>query len=161
MDLHCRSDHHYCIHVGHSALLWLALSTHIYTYTVPKKEWYPQKNTQLSSSDPLIALPLFFLSFFLSFPSTPHTYFMRLHFISLVAMATVVIGHPIQQPFMSPERHGEIWSLCDDPSSHLLRAYEDGVYISPATPHAGQDINVRINGNLCKCIMNVSVVDTY
>ncbi|KAJ8653779.1 hypothetical protein O0I10_010578 [Lichtheimia ornata] len=73
---------------------------------------------------------------------------MRLHFLSLVAMATVVIGHPIQQPFMSPERHGEIWSLCDDPSSHLLRAYEDGVYISPATPHAGQDINVRINGNL-------------
>lgn len=118
-------------------------------YTIPKKEWYRVKNRQLSSSDPLTALPLFFFLFTFSLSH----YFMRLLLISLVAMATTVIAHPIQQqqPFMSPERHGEIWSLCDDPSSHLLKAYEDGVYISPATPHAGQDINVRIDGNLCKC----------
>ncbi|ORY99982.1 hypothetical protein BCR43DRAFT_484666 [Syncephalastrum racemosum] len=61
------------------------------------------------------------------------------------------MGVPIkqqQQAFMAPDQHGEIWSLCGDPSSHTLRAYEDGVSISPAIPQTGQDINVKINGNL-------------
>ncbi|KAI7850511.1 hypothetical protein BDC45DRAFT_546552 [Circinella umbellata] len=49
---------------------------------------------------------------------------------------------------MSPDEHGDIWSLCDDPSSHTLRGYENGVYISPAVPRTGEDINVKINGNL-------------
>ncbi|KAI8137046.1 hypothetical protein BJV82DRAFT_647016 [Fennellomyces sp. T-0311] len=49
---------------------------------------------------------------------------------------------------MKPDDHGDIWSLCDDPASHTLRGYENGVYISPAIPHTNSDINVKINGNL-------------
>jgi hypothetical protein len=67
-----------------------------------------------------------------------------------------VVGVPVQQQqvFMSPDRHGEIWSLCGDPSTHTLRAYEDGVSISPTVPQTGQDINVKINGNLCMCLFS-------
>ncbi|KAI9321856.1 hypothetical protein BX666DRAFT_2017595 [Dichotomocladium elegans] len=49
---------------------------------------------------------------------------------------------------MSPDQHGDIWSLCQDPSSHSLHAYEDGVFISPAVPRAGEDIHVKIDGHL-------------
>lgn len=72
-----------------------------------------------------------------------------LTFATILAFA-LTGAHPVQQSFMATEKHGDIWSLCDDPSTHLLRAYEDGVYISPATPRTGEDINVRINGHLCK-----------
>ncbi|KAL1935815.1 hypothetical protein VTP01DRAFT_4955 [Rhizomucor pusillus] len=70
-----------------------------------------------------------------------------LTFATILAFA-LAGAHPVQQSFMAPEKHGDIWSLCDDPSTHLLRAYEDGVYISLATPRTGEDINVRINGHL-------------
>ena len=72
--------------------------------------------------------------------------------LTLGATCMLASAQPIQQQhaFMSPEERGDIWSLCDNPSSHILKGYENGVYISPAVPHTGEDINVKINGNLCK-----------
>lgn len=54
-----------------------------------------------------------------------------------------------QQVFMSPTDHGDIWSLCENPSTHLLIGYKDGVSISPAAPKVGSDIHVQAKGNLC------------
>ncbi|KAI8391776.1 uncharacterized protein BYT42DRAFT_592116 [Radiomyces spectabilis] len=49
---------------------------------------------------------------------------------------------------MAPGTHGDIWSLCDNPATHLLRGYEGGVYIHPEAPRTNDDINVKINGML-------------
>ncbi|KAI9488675.1 hypothetical protein BDB00DRAFT_846952 [Zychaea mexicana] len=77
---------------------------------------------------------------------------MRFASCTLLLLANVLLAsaQPIEQQhsFMSPEQHGDIWSLCEDPASHTLRAYENGVYISPHIPRTGEDINVKINGNL-------------
>ncbi|KAG0175997.1 Phosphatidylglycerol/phosphatidylinositol transfer protein [Apophysomyces sp. BC1034] len=51
---------------------------------------------------------------------------------------------------MSPTERGAIWSLCSDPSSHLLRGYDGGVYISPEAPRTGEDIHVKVGGNLLR-----------
>lgn len=56
----------------------------------------------------------------------------------------------IQKPFMTPNDHGDIWSLCENPSSHLLVGYKDGVQISPEIPKTGSDIHVQVQGILCK-----------
>ncbi|KAI9244493.1 hypothetical protein BDA99DRAFT_529099 [Phascolomyces articulosus] len=68
----------------------------------------------------------------------------------LAATCLLASAQPIEQQhsFMRPEEHGDIWSLCDNPSSHTLIAYKNGVDISPSIPHTGQDISVKINGNL-------------
>jgi hypothetical protein len=54
-----------------------------------------------------------------------------------------------QQVFMSPTDHGDIWSLCENPSNHLLIGYKGGVSISPEIPRVGNDIHVQVKGNLC------------
>lgn len=55
-----------------------------------------------------------------------------------------------QRAFMAPDDHGDIWSLCDDPATHQLIGYKDGVFISPEQPKTGEDIHVQVHGNLCK-----------
>lgn len=66
--------------------------------------------------------------------------------------ALLVQGLPTQQQqtFMAPDEHGDIWSLCDNPASHQLIGYRNGVYISPEQPKTGEDIHVQVKGNLCK-----------
>ncbi|CAM0140669.1 hypothetical protein VKS41_007922 [Umbelopsis sp. WA50703] len=55
----------------------------------------------------------------------------------------------LQQPFMAPEEaHGQVWSLCGDSSSHLLRSYKGGVSVIPEYPKVGEDIQVIVNGYL-------------
>ncbi|ORX57986.1 hypothetical protein DM01DRAFT_329434 [Hesseltinella vesiculosa] len=49
---------------------------------------------------------------------------------------------------MSPADHGDIWSLCGDPTQHLLQGYKDGVSISPDMPRTGEAIDVQVNGRL-------------
>ncbi|KAF7727883.1 Phosphatidylglycerol/phosphatidylinositol transfer protein [Apophysomyces ossiformis] len=51
---------------------------------------------------------------------------------------------------MAPDQRGAIWSLCSDPSTHLLRGYDGGVYISPEAPQTGKDIHVKVGGYLSK-----------
>jgi hypothetical protein len=64
--------------------------------------------------------------------------------------ASIVHCLPLQQTFMTGEDHGAIWSLCDDPASHTLRGYQNGVSISPDLPRTGDDIAVQVHGHLCK-----------
>ncbi|KAI8380517.1 hypothetical protein EDC96DRAFT_550765 [Choanephora cucurbitarum] len=51
---------------------------------------------------------------------------------------------------MTPDAHGDIWSLCDVMSPHQLMGYQDGVSISPAQPKTGEPIHVQVKGNLLK-----------
>lgn len=54
-----------------------------------------------------------------------------------------------QKPFMAPEEaHGQVWSLCGDTSSHLLRSYKSGVSVIPEYPKVGEEIQVMVNGYL-------------
>ncbi|KAG2172862.1 hypothetical protein INT43_000212 [Umbelopsis isabellina] len=55
----------------------------------------------------------------------------------------------LQKPFMAPEEaHGQVWSLCGDSSSHLLRSYKGGVSVIPEYPKVGEEIQVMVNGYL-------------
>lgn len=57
----------------------------------------------------------------------------------------------MQRPFMAPEEaHGQVWSLCGDSSSHLLRSYKGGVSVIPEYPKVGEDIQVMVKGYLGK-----------
>jgi hypothetical protein len=56
-----------------------------------------------------------------------------------------VLAAPLQQALNQESR---LWSLCDDPSTHLLKAYEDGVSINPSGPRVGEDLDVVIRGVL-------------
>ncbi|KAI9327808.1 hypothetical protein BD770DRAFT_334349 [Pilaira anomala] len=49
---------------------------------------------------------------------------------------------------MAPDEHGDIWSLCGNPSTHLLIGYQGGVSITPESPKVGSDIHVQVKGNL-------------
>ncbi|KAI8343952.1 hypothetical protein BC941DRAFT_342321 [Chlamydoabsidia padenii] len=49
---------------------------------------------------------------------------------------------------MTSQDYGAIWSLCDDPGSHSLRGYQNGVTISPDLPRTGDDITVQVRGHL-------------
>ncbi len=62
-----------------------------------------------------------------------------------------VLAAPLQQPF-GQASESQLWSLCDDPSTHLLKAYEDGVFISPGGPRVGKDLDVVIKGVLGKSL---------
>ncbi|KAI8987840.1 hypothetical protein BDF20DRAFT_852496 [Mycotypha africana] len=66
------------------------------------------------------------------------------------AAVVTAISTQQQRAFMAPDSHGDIWSLCDNPSTHQLIGYEDGVYIFPEQPQTGENINVRVKGNLMK-----------
>ncbi|KAI9279238.1 hypothetical protein BC943DRAFT_284225 [Umbelopsis sp. AD052] len=46
------------------------------------------------------------------------------------------------------EAHGQVWSLCGDSSSHLLRSYKGGVSVIPEYPKVGEDIQVIVKGYL-------------
>ena len=50
---------------------------------------------------------------------------------------------------------GTLWTLCGDPSTHLLKAYDGGVSITPLQPRVGEDLNIKVNGFLgkyaCSC----------
>ncbi|KAI8048934.1 uncharacterized protein B0P05DRAFT_582107 [Gilbertella persicaria] len=58
---------------------------------------------------------------------------------------------------MTPEDHGDIWSLCDSPAHHQLVGYKEGVSISPAQPRTGDDIHVQVKGNLLKDVTSGKV----
>lgn len=73
-----------------------------------------------------------------------------LYFTLLSSFALISQALPTQQVFMGPSDHGDIWSLCDNPSSHLLIGYKDGVSISPENPRTNDDIHVQVKGNLLK-----------
>ncbi|EPB83855.1 hypothetical protein HMPREF1544_09367 [Mucor circinelloides 1006PhL] len=62
-----------------------------------------------------------------------------------------------QRAFMAPDDHGDIWSLCDDPATHQLIGYKDGVFISPEQPKTGEDIHVQVHGNLLKDVTSGKV----
>ncbi|KAI8099585.1 uncharacterized protein BX664DRAFT_345637 [Halteromyces radiatus] len=49
---------------------------------------------------------------------------------------------------MTNEDHGDIWSLCGSPDSHMLKGYQGSVSITPPIPRTGEDINVQIGGHL-------------
>lgn len=83
------------------------------------------------------------------------TPFLYLTLISYIVLLTQAI--PIQTSFMAPEDHGDIWSLCDNPTTHQLIGYKDGVYISPAQPKTGEDIHVQVKGNLCMYTSYISL----
>ncbi|KAI8069914.1 hypothetical protein BC940DRAFT_296463 [Gongronella butleri] len=68
--------------------------------------------------------------------------------ILLLSSVAIIHGVPIQQPFMAPEDHGDIWALCSNPSTHLLRGYQQGVSISPDMPRTGEPIDVQVKGHL-------------
>jgi len=53
-----------------------------------------------------------------------------------------------QSPIGPPGQEGRLWSLCGDPLSHLLKAYEGGVSISPSQPRVGEELEVTIRGFL-------------
>lgn len=72
-----------------------------------------------------------------------------IYLVLLSPLALVAQALTIQRPFMAPNDHGDIWSLCENPSTHLLIGYKDGVMISPETPKVGSDIHVQVKGNLC------------
>jgi hypothetical protein len=81
---------------------------------------------------------------------------MKAPFIYLTLISSFVLliqAIPTQKPFMAPDDHGDIWSLCDNPATHQLIGYKDGVYISPAQPKTGQDIHVQVKGNLCTYVV--------
>ncbi|CAO3688758.1 unnamed protein product [Umbelopsis ramanniana] len=66
-----------------------------------------------------------------------------------LSLITAIAGAPQQRPFMPPEEaHGQVWSLCGDWSSHLLRSYKGGVSVIPEYPKVGEDIQVMVNGYL-------------
>jgi hypothetical protein len=68
-----------------------------------------------------------------------------------ISLITAIAGAPQQRPFMPPEEaHGQVWSLCGDSSSHLLRSYKGGVSVIPEYPKVGEDIQVIVNGYLGK-----------
>jgi hypothetical protein len=69
--------------------------------------------------------------------------------LSSFALISQALPSQQQQVFMSPTDHGDIWSLCENPSIHLLIGYKEGVSISPAAPKVGSDIHVQVKGNLC------------
>lgn len=62
---------------------------------------------------------------------------------------------------MAPDDHGDIWSLCETPSTHLLIGYAGGVTISPETPKVGSDIHVQVKGNLCMYNMCAMILEIY
>lgn len=66
-----------------------------------------------------------------------------------LSLITSIAGAPQQRPFMPPEEaHGQVWSLCGDSSSHLLRSYKGGVSVIPEYPKVGEDIQVIVKGYL-------------
>ncbi|CAO3686797.1 unnamed protein product [Rhizopus stolonifer] len=83
--------------------------------------------------------------------------------MKLIPLFAVVIIAPLtsafaaQKPFMAPDEHGDIWSLCGDPSSHLLIGYKDGVSISPEAPKTDSDIHVKVQGTLSKDVASGNV----
>lgn len=80
-----------------------------------------------------------------------HSTHMRLAplYLTLLSSFALIQASPSQRPFMAPDDHGDIWSLCEDPSSHLLVGYRGGVSITPEAPKVGSDIHVQVKGNLC------------
>ncbi|RUS15826.1 hypothetical protein BC938DRAFT_476815 [Jimgerdemannia flammicorona] len=75
--------------------------------------------------------------------------------LTLLAFCTLLAAAPVdQRPFQSPDAHGDLWSLCGDPSTHLLKAYEGGVSIFPARPKVGEDIEVVVSGNLASPVQS-------
>lgn len=72
-----------------------------------------------------------------------------LYLTLLSPFALIAQALSIQRTFMAPDDHGDIWSLCETPSTHLLIGYKGGVTISPETPTVGSDIHVQVKGNLC------------
>lgn len=68
-----------------------------------------------------------------------------------LSITAVLAEAPQQRPFMAPEEaHGQVWSLCGDSASHLLRSYKGGVSVIPEYPKVGEDIQVIVNGYLGK-----------
>ncbi|ORZ20788.1 hypothetical protein BCR42DRAFT_389971 [Absidia repens] len=55
---------------------------------------------------------------------------------------------------MTSQDHGDIWSLCDNPTTHTLKGYQDGVSITPAFPRTGDDITVQVRGHLLSDVTN-------
>lgn len=80
-----------------------------------------------------------------------------LYLTLLSSFALISQGLPTQQVFMGPSDHGDIWSLCDNPSSHLLIGYKNGVSITPENPRTNDDIHVQVKGNL-RMFCNISNV---
>lgn len=72
------------------------------------------------------------------------------NFICILLFLSLVHCIPLQQTFMTSQDHGDIWSLCDNPDTHTLKGYQDGVSITPAFPRTGDDITVQVRGHLCK-----------
>jgi hypothetical protein len=81
-----------------------------------------------------------------------------IYLILISSFALISQALPTQQKtFMAPDDHGDIWSLCDNPATHQLIGYKDGVFISPEQPKTGEDIHVQVHGNLCKlCSLDVN-----
>ncbi|GAA5808747.1 hypothetical protein MFLAVUS_002142 [Mucor flavus] len=73
-------------------------------------------------------------------------------YLTLLSSFALIQASPSQRPFMAPDDHGDIWSLCEDPSSHLLVGYRGGVSITPEAPKVGSDIHVQVKGNLSKYV---------
>jgi hypothetical protein len=73
-----------------------------------------------------------------------------------LSIISVLAQAPQQRPFMPPEEsHGQVWSLCGDSSSHLLRSYKGGVSVIPEYPKVGEDIQVMVNGYLGKIYVSI------
>lgn len=70
--------------------------------------------------------------------------------LALLSLFVSIEALPAQKSFMAPDEHGDIWSLCGNPSTHLLIGYQGGVSITPESPKVGSDIHVQVKGNLCK-----------
>ncbi|CAO3591581.1 unnamed protein product [Absidia cylindrospora] len=81
-----------------------------------------------------------------------------IYLICLILFLSAVHCIPLQkrqqQVFMTSQDHGEIWSLCDNPTTHTLKGYQNGVSITPAFPRTGDDITVQVRGHLCNDVTN-------
>ncbi|CAG8549767.1 4234_t:CDS:2 [Paraglomus occultum] len=67
-------------------------------------------------------------------------------------LATIVTADlSSQKPIVGSSKNtgeGTLWTLCGDPSTHLLKAYDGGVSITPLQPKVGEDLNIKVNGLL-------------
>lgn len=114
--------------------------------TVPH-DWTIQPKTTIG---PFSFPSFFFISLFSSIPLNIPMLWKSLTVITL-SLITAIAGAPQQRPFMPPEEaHGQVWSLCGNSSSHLLRSYKGGVSVIPEYPKVGEDIQVMVNGYLGK-----------
>lgn len=74
---------------------------------------------------------------------------LYLTLLSSFALLSQALPTQQQQVFMGPNDHGDIWSLCENPSTHLLIGYKGGVSITPENPRTNDNIHVKVKGNLC------------